>query len=299
MISSFIQRPLYQQIFVAILLALAIGIGIQLTVAEETIPQVVAGFDFFGSLFIQALKMLIVPLITSAIISAMANIGQEKGFGRLAWKTLAYYITTSLLAIIVGLILVNWIAPGIIDGRPASEVIELPSSDEATLSKAEGRGAGDVIDVFKRMVPPNVLKAAVEGQMLGLICFSILFGFFLSRVNGSPGESLKNFWLGLYEVMLKITDLIMRFAPIGVFRPHRLDQRPGRSRGTSSAWPGSRSPCWPASGHPSLCHPPAACSSFLGKVSPAETLPGHVLRHADRISPPPPPAPPSPSPWNA
>jgi proton glutamate symport protein len=217
MISSFIQRPLYQQIFVAILLALAVGIGIQLTVAEETIPQVVAGFDFFGSLFIQALKMLIVPLITSAIISAMANIGQEKGFGRLAWKTLAYYITTSLLAIIVGLILVNWIAPGIIDGRPASEVIELPSSDEATLSKAEGRGAGDVIDVFKRMVPPNVLKAAVEGQMLGLICFSILFGFFLSRVNGSPGESLKNFWLGLYEVMLKITDLIMRFAPIGVF----------------------------------------------------------------------------------
>ncbi len=217
MISSLLNRPLYQQIFAAILLALGIGIGLQLYAPEAWISPGVAVFDFFGTLFIQALKMLIVPLITSAIISALANIGQEKGFGRLAWKTLAYYLTTSLLAILVGLLLVNLIAPGIIDGQPASEIIELPNSDEDTLAKAEGRGTGDVVDVFKRMIPPNVLKAAVEGQMLGLICFSILFGFFLSRVEGRPGEVMKQFWQGLYDVMLKITDLIMRFAPIGVF----------------------------------------------------------------------------------
>lgn len=217
MMNFLLNRPLYQQIFAAILLALAVGIGLQLAAPDTLIAQTLPVFDFIGALFIQALKMLIVPLITSAIISAMANIGQEKGFGRLAWKTMAYYMATSLLAILVGLLLVNLIAPGIIDDRPAAEVIELPASDDNTLSKAEGRGAGDVVDVFKRMIPPNVLKAAVEGQMLGLICFSILFGYFLSRVEGRPGEVMIHFWQALYEVMLKITDLIMRFAPIGVF----------------------------------------------------------------------------------
>lgn len=214
---KFLQRPLYQQIFVAILLALAVGIGFQAFLPESTIALILPVFDFVGGLFIQALKMLIVPLIVSAIISAMAGIGQDAGFGRLAWKTIGYYLLTSSLAILAGLVLVNLIAPGIIDGRPAAEVIELPASDEETLSKAEGRGTGDIVDVFKRMVPPNVVSAAADGQMLGLICFSLIFGFFLARLDGPGGQTVRQFWQGLYDVMLKITDWIMRFAPLGVF----------------------------------------------------------------------------------
>jgi Na+/H+-dicarboxylate symporter len=67
------------------------------------------------------------------------------------------------------------------------------------------------------MIPKNIINAAAEGQMLGLIFFSLLFGFFMSRIKSELGSSLKNFWEGVYEVMLMITDLVMKFAPIGVF----------------------------------------------------------------------------------
>ena len=110
-------------------------------------------------------------------------------------------------------------SPGIVDGEPAREVVSF--SDEAdTASIAErvqGRGAGDVVDIFIRMVPTNVVAAAAEGKMLGLIFFSLLFGYFMTRIEGSPATVLKDFWQGVFAVMMKITDWVMLFAPIGVF----------------------------------------------------------------------------------
>ena len=73
------------------------------------------------------------------------------------------------------------------------------------------------MDIFVRMVPTNVVAAAAEGKMLGLIFFSLLFGYFMTRVAGSPGQMLKDFWQGVFEVMMKITEWVMKFAPIGVF----------------------------------------------------------------------------------
>ena len=84
-------------------------------------------------------------------------------------------------------------------------------------SKIEGRGVGDVAEVFLRMVPPNIVKAAAEGQMLGLIFFAILFGFFMTRLDNQYSEPLYNFWNGVFHVMMKMTNWIMLFAPIGVF----------------------------------------------------------------------------------
>jgi Na+/H+-dicarboxylate symporter len=84
-------------------------------------------------------------------------------------------------------------------------------------AKVEGRGASDVIEVFVRMVPPNIVSAAANGQMLGLIFFSLLFGYFLSRIGEPHAETQFSFWQGVYEIMLRITLLIMKFAPLGVF----------------------------------------------------------------------------------
>ncbi|MEM6823081.1 MAG: dicarboxylate/amino acid:cation symporter [Verrucomicrobiota bacterium] len=217
LIKKILNTPLYLQILGAIILAMILGTILQMSAPEGFKEGAVATFDFIGSLFIRALKMLIVPLIVSAIISALASIGKESGFGRLSIKTLTYYGCTSLFAILAGLVLVNWFQPGIIDGKPASEVIDLPAADEKTMAKAAGRDASDVVDIFKRMIPTNVVQAAAEGQMLGLITFSIIFGFFTTRIPGDLQETMTRFWQGLYEIMLRITDLIMRFAPIGVF----------------------------------------------------------------------------------
>jgi Na+/H+-dicarboxylate symporter len=168
-------------------------------------------------LFLNALKMLIVPLIVSSIIVGVAGIGGTHGFGRLGGKTLLYYMTTSLLAILVGLLVVNTIAPGIVDGQPAKDLIGLSAEVTEIQEKVAGKGTGDVVEVFLRMIPTNVVAAASSGQMLGLIFFSLLYGFFLARITEDYAEAQYNFWQGVFEIMMKITDLIMRFAPLGVF----------------------------------------------------------------------------------
>ncbi|MGB5339716.1 MAG: dicarboxylate/amino acid:cation symporter, partial [Gammaproteobacteria bacterium] len=106
----------------------------------------------------------------------------------------------------------------IVDGEPAREIIPISgqSMDEIA-ERVQGRGAGDVVDIFIRMVPANIVAAAAEGKMLGLIFFSLLFGYFMTRVEGAAGKALKDFWQGIFAVMMKITDLVMQFAPVGVF----------------------------------------------------------------------------------
>jgi Na+/H+-dicarboxylate symporter len=173
-------------------------------------------YTFLGTLFLNALKMLIVPLILSSIITGVAGIGDSGSMGRLGGKTLLYYLTTSLFAILVGLLLVNLISPGIVDGEPVREIIPVDIDTAHIAERVEGRGMGDVVDIFLRMVPTNVVSAAAEGKMLGLI-FSLLFGYFMTRIEGSLSRTLQEFWQGVLAVMMQITEWVMLFAPIGVF----------------------------------------------------------------------------------
>ncbi|MGA7800704.1 MAG: dicarboxylate/amino acid:cation symporter [Gammaproteobacteria bacterium] len=175
-------------------------------------------YGFLGTLFMNALKMLIVPLIVSSIITGVAGIGGGQGLGRLGGKTVAYYLTTSLLAILVGLLFVNLLSPGLIDGHPARAVLGLSSEQAAAAAaKVHGHGASDLAGIVLSMVPPNVVAAAANGQMLGLIFFSILFGYFIARIEEPYAETLFNFWQAMFQVMMRITDWVMVFAPIGVF----------------------------------------------------------------------------------
>ncbi|MEE8482327.1 MAG: dicarboxylate/amino acid:cation symporter [Acidiferrobacterales bacterium] len=207
---------LHWQIVIALILAVIAGTltGVDAMVLGVTFYSV---YDFLGTLFLNALKMLIVPLVVSSIITGIAGASQSDAFGRLGIKTLMYYLTTSTLAILVGLLLVNLFAPGIVDGQPAGEVIGLSADTSSMLAKTQGRGVGDIVEVFLRMVPSNVIAAAANGQLLGLIFFSLLFGFFMTRIPDRNASTLKNFWQGIFEVMMRITNWVMRFAPIGVF----------------------------------------------------------------------------------
>ena len=137
--------------------------------------------------------------------------------GRLGSKTLLFYMFSSLVAILIGLLMVNVLQPGIVDGQPALETMSLSSNTDSVLEKVEGKGAGDIAEVFLRMVPANIVSAAAEGQMLGLIFFSLLFGYFLSHLKGSHGSVQKDFWQGLLSIMIQMTNLVMAFAPIGIF----------------------------------------------------------------------------------
>ncbi len=207
---------LHWQILIAIVLAVLVGVATWWLPSSQH-ATALGVFQFIGTIFINALKMLIVPLIMSSIIVGVAGMGGGDDVGRLGGKTLLFYWTTTLSAILVGLLLVNAIQPGIRDGEPARELLTLTVSAEEVASKVGEPGMGDIAGVFERMIPQNVVAAAANTELLGLIVFCLLFGFYMARVDHAFAEPLFKFWQGVFEVMMKITDFVMRFAPIGVF----------------------------------------------------------------------------------
>lgn len=209
---------LHWQIAIALVLAVLAGFitGKDMAVFGVSFYTLYA---FMGDLFLNALKMLIVPLIMSSIISGVASIGDNKNLGRLGGKTLLYYMTTSLLAILLGLATVNILQPGIADGQSVGAQLNLDYQDEKLeelIVKVEA-GASTIGDIFLRMVPPNIVAAAAEGRMLGMIFFSLLFGFFMTRVAKEKGAQLIKFWDAVFDVMIAMTMWVMKFAPLGVF----------------------------------------------------------------------------------
>ncbi|MDA0238331.1 MAG: cation:dicarboxylase symporter family transporter, partial [Proteobacteria bacterium] len=176
-------------------------------------------FAYVGQLFLNALKMIIVPLIASSIIVGMCAIGSSgTKLAKIGMRTLLLFAVTTLFAILVGLALINLVAPGQYEGRPVGDLLAFQSTDPYVLQeKIENKGASDVAEIFLRMVPPNIIKAAAEGEMLGVIFFSILFGFFITKLSDELRYPFECFWDATFRVMMGMTEWIMKFAPIGVF----------------------------------------------------------------------------------
>jgi Na+/H+-dicarboxylate symporter len=149
--------------------------------------------------------MIIIPLIISSIISSVTSIGSGERFGRLSFKTLIYYITTSLLAIVTGLILVNIIQPGV------GAQLGLQSMPEELPAAAERIG-----DTLLGIIPTNPFAAMVKGDIVPTIFFSLLFGFFICQAPDPYRSQLKNFFQGVFEVMMIFTQFIIKFTPLGV-----------------------------------------------------------------------------------
>ncbi len=213
---------LHWQILIAIVLAGVVGAIVKHYTTDSVTPSLlgvsyVSMFQYAGEIFLNALKMIIVPLIFSSIVIGVAGIGSGGNIGALGTRTLLFYAVTTLTAILVGLLFINAIAPGYVDGEPAGEILALDTPAEDIQSRVEGKGTGDVAEIFIRMVPANIVMAAAEGQMLGLIFFAILFGYFMTHLGHEVADPLFRFFDGLFHVMMKMTEWIMKFAPIGVF----------------------------------------------------------------------------------
>jgi len=214
---------LHWQILIAILLAGIVGFAVNSAGGGDPTGPGILGvsflsmFQYIGEIFLNALKMIIVPLIMSSIIIGMSGIGASGNLGALGGRTLMFYAGTTLAAIVVGLLLINLTQPGIADGEPVRETMELTGSVEEIAAKVEGRGISDVAAVFLRLVPENIVQAAAQGQMLGIIFFALLFGFFMTKIKSELSGTLFRFWDGVFHVMMLMTEWIMKFAPIGVF----------------------------------------------------------------------------------
>ncbi len=162
--------------------------------------------SWMGDLFLRALKMLIIPLILSSLITGITNIGSASNLGRLGLKTFGYYVMTSLFAIITGLVLVNIFSPGV------GADLNLQEKVEGLVEKQRTFG-----EILIEIIPENIFAAFTNSDMLSIIFFAILFGFFITKVAKAYRELLSNFFAAVFEVMMQITMFIIKFTPLGIF----------------------------------------------------------------------------------
>jgi len=161
---------------------------------------------WLGDLFLNALKMLIVPLIVAAVVSGVASLGDVRKLGRLGAATVLYFIATTAIAVVIGLVMVNVFQPGV---GLALNHGELP---EHIRTKADT----GISDILLTMVSPNLVDSAAHTQLLPLIVFSILLSAALTTI-GSKGEHVIAFFDGLNEALMKVVIWLMYLAPAGIF----------------------------------------------------------------------------------
>lgn len=203
--------PLHWRMLIALVAAVAVG---TLFGDSELLLKVCS---MVGTLFLNALKMLIVPLILAALINGLIGGAEQGGLGKLGALTFGFYVGTGLLAILTGLTWANVLTPGIVNGTPAAGLLGLSGDATAIVAEVQQKGTQDLWAVLVRLMPTNPVEAAATGDMLGLVTFGLLFGWALSQLPNGLRSNQAAFWKGVYEAMIRITALVMKTAPIGVF----------------------------------------------------------------------------------
>ncbi len=179
--------------------------------------------EWIGILFLNALKMTIIPLIVAAIITGVASMGDIRKLGRVGGLTILYYACTTALAVLIGLLVVNIIQPG-------NGMAELSNSIPEKVSEKEGMGFKDII---LSLVHPNLLGAAIENKLLPIIVFSLFFAAALTTI-GERGTPVIRFFDGLNEIMMKLIIWIIYLAPVGIFA--LIAARLGATGGGDAFW---------------------------------------------------------------
>lgn len=183
------------------MIGLAVGIVVGALVEQETAKTFLQPL---GDLFIRLIRMVVVPLVVATIIAGAAGISDTSKLGRVATKTLIAYALTTALAVAIGLVFASAIQPG----------VGLDLSTEGLAAKAVE--APPLTQTLLNIVPINPMQAMSEGQMLQIIFFAVIFGFGLSAL-GERGKPVLNFFEIVGDTMIRVTHMVMLYAPIGVF----------------------------------------------------------------------------------
>lgn len=174
----------------------------------------------WGTIFIKLLKLIAVPLIFISLVKGITSITDMTKLSRIGFKTLALYIMTTVIAIILGLLVVNTFKPG--DSFSESKKLEFQAQYEDSIKEKESVAASvqdqSPLFFFEEMVPDNIFMAAGDNsKMLQIIFFSLLFSIAMIILEAKQVKVVKELFDGLNDIILKMVDIIMMFAPIGVF----------------------------------------------------------------------------------
>ena len=162
--------------------------------------------NWIGVIFLRALNMIIIPLILCSITTGVASVGNSGNLGRLGLKTMSYYVLSTLAAIVTGFVLVTTIKPGV----GAELGFKMPVDDFTAASESFGQ-------TLINIIPTNIFESLMQGQMLAIIFFAILFGFFITKVNEKPRILITDVFNAALDVIMKITLFIIKFTPLGIF----------------------------------------------------------------------------------
>ncbi len=191
-------RSLTFWIFVGLFAGLACGA----IFGEAIIPLA----DTLGTLFLRLLRMAIMPLIVASITSAVISIGNRQNLGILGLQTFGYYVLSSLAAILTGQVLVNLLKPGV------GSTIRLQQTPDSIPAMDQGIG-----QILLDIIPENPFAALADGRVLPVIFFSILLGYFITRTREPYNTRIGDLFAGFFEAMLRMTQMIVWTAPIGIF----------------------------------------------------------------------------------
>lgn len=199
------------QVLIALTLAIIIG---GLSSPDSVILGIpyIKLFGFLGQLFLNALTLLVVPLVGSSIVNGIGQMGKDQSFRRLGAKTFFFYILTTFLAVLTGLLMVNLIKPGTYMTAPAAGSSMTPLLSAAPQNHMEVLG-----QILLKLIPINVFEAASQGNMLGIIFFALLFGFALAKIESTASDHVMNVIKGIFYTLMRMTHFLMKAMPLGVF----------------------------------------------------------------------------------
>lgn len=193
------KMKLTTKIFIGLILGIVVGILLQ------GAPEIAQNYiKPFGTLFLNMIKMIIVPLVFSTLVVGVAGIGSPKSLGRIGGKTLGYYLITTSIAVTIGLVLALVFKPG------TGLVLPLDATVEAVKTVP-------IIETLLNLVPSNPLKGLVDGNILQVIVFALFLGIACTALPEEKSAPFVNFFSSLSEIMYKITAFVMSLAPYGVF----------------------------------------------------------------------------------
>ncbi len=170
-----------------------------------------------GTLFLRLIFMLIIPLLFSALIMGVAEMGDVRSLGRVGWKTLGYTVVASGIAVLLGLVLVNWLKPGAGVDPIAAQAMLAQGADRAQAIVSSGGSQMKGLDMLLGIVPDNVIKAAADNTILAVMFFSLMLGIGLVLTRSKATEVLLQGIQGLFEVSMTLIGLVIRLAPYAVF----------------------------------------------------------------------------------
>jgi DAACS family dicarboxylate/amino acid:cation (Na+ or H+) symporter len=166
-----------------------------------------------GKIFLRLLFMLVIPLIVSGLALGVSELGDLKHLGRIGLKTLVYTVVVSVIAVLIGVVLVNVVRPG--DGLSPELKQRLQSQHSSVPAPAPSSGATGV-DFLVNLVPNNVVKAMTEGDMLAVMVFALFLGVGLAATRTEPARRFEQVLRGVYDVVMRLLGMVLEVAPIGV-----------------------------------------------------------------------------------